>query len=101
MVMSRSMSKPSHCTNDGVWVASRRVAPVHPAGHDDRQGRLVFLHVAHLYWRCVGAQQPVVVQVQRVLDVAGGMVARYVERLEIVEVALDLGAADDHGSPCA
>ena len=92
------------------------VAPIDAAGDDDADRRLEGLHVADLHRRGVRAKQrggadlrvgyvaamraprPAGdrrVEVQRVLHVARGMIRRHIERFEVVEVVLDLGALED------
>src|SRR6185295_6737450 len=92
------------------------VAAVDAPGHDDAHRRRERLHVADLHRRRVRAQQrrgahlrvghaPAVrapraaddrrVEVERVLHVARGMIGRHVERLEVVEVVLDLRAFEN------
>src|SRR5690606_9104381 len=67
----------------------------HLARHDDLEGRLVRLHVPDLHGARVGAQEPAVGSPERVLRVAGGVLGREVERLEVVAVRLELGAGHD------
>src|SRR5262249_34973476 len=71
------------------------VAAIDLARHDDAHRRLLRQHRADLYRRGVGPQEGAVREVERVLHVPGGMVARDVERLEVVVVALDLGSLGD------
>ena len=71
------------------------VGPIDPAGRDDADRRPALFHHADLHGAGLAAQQHVVVQEERVEGVARGMVLRDVERLEIVVVALDLGAEGD------
>ena len=71
------------------------VATVDLAGNNDAQGRLLRQHRADLHRRRVGAQQGALPDVERVLHVPRRVVARNVERLEVVVVALDLRALGD------
>ena len=71
------------------------VAPVDPAGHDEAHGRPLRLHRPDLHGRGVRPQQRVLAQVERVLHVARRMIARDVEGLEVVVVALDLRTLGD------
>ena len=67
------------------------VAPVHAPGHDDRDRRRVLLHRTDLHRRRVGAQHEIGTQVERVEALAGGMIGRDVERVEVVVIAFDFG----------
>ena len=75
----------------------RRVAvdAVDAARRDDLDRRRVRFHVAHLDRRRVRAQHHAALDVERVLHRARRMVLRRVERGEVVEVVLDLGAVGD------
>jgi hypothetical protein len=66
------------------------VAAVDLAGGDHAQRRLVILHVAHLHTGGMRAQQAAIAEVERVVHRARRMVRREVQRLEIVEIVLDL-----------
>ncbi len=66
------------------------IATVDGAGSDDPHRRRLLEHGADLHRRGVGPQHDIVGDVEGVLHVAGRMVARDVERLEVVEVVLDL-----------
>ncbi len=72
-----------------------RVRAVDAAGADDADGRLLLLHHAHLHRRGLGAQQDLVVDIERVLRVARRVVLRHVQRLEIVVVVFHLRPAHD------
>ena len=84
-----------------IWREHRRgahaqfVAPVAVAGADHRQRRLALLHHANLAVGGMRAQQHPAGQEKGVLHLARRMVGRKVERLEVVEVVLDvLGRGD-------
>ena len=67
------------------------VAAIDAAAGDDFDRRLHRFHGPDLHVRCVRAQQqPIDVDEERVLRVAGGMVGREVQRFEVVPVGLDL-----------
>ena len=70
------------------------VGAVDAPGADDADGRLARGHDARLHGRGVRAQDDVVVDVESVLRVAGGMVLGQVEQLKVVVVVLDLRAFD-------
>ena len=65
------------------------VAPVHFAGRNNADGRLLFLHNARLHRARLRAQNHVVVDVERVLHIACGMVFGDVEKLEVVQIAFN------------
>ncbi len=71
------------------------VAPVAVAGADHRQGRLAALHHADLAVGSMRAQQHPAGQEKRVLHLARRMVGRKIERLEVVEIVLDILGRDD------
>ena len=71
------------------------VGAIDPAGRDDADGRPALLHHADLHRARLAAQQHVVVEEERVEGVARRMVLGDVQRLEVVVVALDLGAEGD------
>ena len=66
------------------------IAPVTAAGRDDSHGRFLLLHHANLHRRRLRAQQLAGLQVERVLRVAGRMIGRRVERVEVVVLGLDV-----------
>ena len=80
------------------------IAAVDAARSDQPDRRLMLFHVADLHPRRVRPQQrrrradrglDRRGQIQRVLHVASGMLARHVERLEVVILVFELGALDD------
>ena len=70
------------------------VGAVDAAGADDADGRLARGHDARLHGRGMRAQDDVVVDVEGVLRVAGGMVLGQVEQFKVVVVVLDLRPFD-------
>src|SRR5689334_8448046 len=68
------------------------VATIDHAGTDDTYRRLLGAHRADLHRRRVRAQECLGRQVERVLHVARGVIARNVQRLEVVGIGLDLRA---------
>ena len=68
------------------------VGAVHPARADHADGRLAGGHDAGLHRGGVGAQHDVVIHVERILRIAGGMVLGQVQKLEVVVVILHLRA---------
>ena len=92
---------PSSMTRPSTWIEHRqvrrvgRLAAEDAAGADDADGRLRPLHDPDLDGRGVGPQEQVALDEERVPLVAGRMVGREVEGLEVVVVGLDLGALLD------
>ena len=76
----------------------RRVAAVAAAGVDDPHGRLAPLHHADLDGRRLRAQQPAVLEPERVARVPRRVVRRGVERIEVVERRLHVRTVRD-GEP--
>ena len=77
-----------------------RIAAIGAARRDDAKRQRGVLHGAHLHRRGVGAQQlPLAVgagrEVEGVVLLAGRVLGRNVERREVVEVVLDVGAFGD------
>ena len=68
------------------------IAAIHPPWHDHGQRQAPLAQLADLHGRGVRAQQSTVREIERVVHGAGRMVGRNIERLEIMEVVLDLGA---------
>ena len=68
----------------------RRVAAEHPPGRDNPHRRLMGLHHPDLHRAGLRAKNPPVGKIEGVLRVAGGMVRRRVERVEVVIDVLDL-----------
>ena len=73
----------------------RSVPAVDPAERDDVDRRLLREHRSDLAGRRVRSQDGVVVHVERVLRVAGGVRLGRVQRREVVEHRVDLGAVED------
>ena len=71
------------------------VPAVHAARADDPHRRLLPLHGPDLHRRGVRPQEHLAAHVEGVLHVAGGVVLRDVEGLEVVVVELDLGPLGD------
>ncbi|MCY1175091.1 hypothetical protein D9M73_153140 [compost metagenome] len=71
------------------------VAAVHAARADDANRRLLAFHGADLYRRGMGTQQHVGIEIEGVMHRPGRVVARDVERLEVVIVVFDLRAFGD------
>ena len=80
---------------DGGVGGVHRVGTVNAPRHNDADRQLALEHGAHLHGRGLGAQQNVVGHIKGVLRVAGGVVARNVEHLKIVEVIFHLRAVDN------
>ena len=105
--MPSSTTSPSICVNCGKMARVGDVSAIDLAGRQDVDGRLLLLHDAHLHGARVRAQQHValaldvgplarkVAHVEGVLQTAGGMVGRLVERGEVVVVQLDLRPLGD------
>ena len=73
-----------------------RIPPVDSTWSDDPDRRLVALHVSNLYRRGVRTQQPsLTLDVETVHRVACRMLRRDVERLEVVELVLQLWSQSD------
>ena len=68
------------------------VGAVDAAGAHDAERRLARLHRAGLHGRGVGAQHHVILDIERILRVAGGMVFRQVQQLEVERIQLHLRA---------
>ena len=71
------------------------VGPIDPAGGDDANGRFGLFHHANLDRGGLASQQGVVVDVEIVERVAGGMLGGDIEGDEVVPFVLDLGAVGD------
>ena len=71
------------------------VAAVGSARGDNADRRRMIFHVADLHRRGVGAQQGSVFQVKGVLRIARRVDLRGVQRVEVVELILDIGAFGD------
>ena len=76
------------------------IATIDPPRRDDAQGRLRFQHGANLYRARMRAQERARAvgggrEIERVVVLARRMFGRHVERGEIVEVGLDVGALGD------
>ncbi len=69
------------------------VVPIHRARHDDLQRRLAALHRADLHRRGVCSQQPAMRHEERILHIARRMVLGNIERLEVMVIVLNVGAA--------
>ena len=68
------------------------VGAVNAAGADDADGRLAGQHGAGLHGAGMGAQHDIVVHVEGILRVPGGMVLGQVHQLEVIVIQLHLGA---------
>ena len=95
-VIPSSTARPSIWWNTGEWRASSVSRRNTRPGRDHVDRRRLRLHRAHLYRRRVGAEHHALglaePDVERVLHRPGRVAGREVERLEVVPVALDLGA---------
>ena len=89
-VTPSSTTRPSTWKNIGSVGRVGRLPAEDLARDDDPDGRLALLHDPDLDGRGVGPEQQVVVDVERVPVVAGRVVGREVEGLEIVVIGLDL-----------
>ena len=69
------------------------VGAVHPAGADHAEGGLAGEHGARLHGGGVGAQHHVVVNIEGILGIPGGVVLGNVHQLEVVVVQLYFRAA--------
>ena len=72
-----------------------RIAAIAFPGRDDRDRRSVLLHRANLHRRGVRSQQHRVGQPERVEAFARRMIARNVERVEVIVSRFRLGPDDD------
>ncbi len=75
------------------------ICAVHSAGADNADGRLLGEHGARLHRRGVRAQQQVLVKIEGILRISGGMVLGQVQQLKVVFILLDLRAFGNR-SPC-
>ena len=55
-------------------MAEVRIAAIDPTRHDDPDGRLMVLHVANLYRRCVRAQQGALIEVEGIVHGTGRVI---------------------------
>ncbi len=85
-----------HLVEDAVGAGGDDLVAEDTARADDADGRLPFLHGAHLQRGSVRAQGDVglLLDEEGVLHVAGGVLLREVERREDVPVVLDVGTID-------
>ena len=70
------------------------VAAIRLAGNDHPLRRAADEHAADLHRRGVGAKQPRIIDVERVLRIASRVSGRLVDQREVVAVVLDLRALD-------
>ena len=60
--------------------------------HNDTHRRLLPLHHTNLHRRCVRPQEMPIGEVERIVQIARGMVCRGIQCVEVVIICLDLGA---------
>ena len=70
------------------------IAAIRLAGDDHPLRRTSDEHAADLHRRGVGAEQPRIIDVERVLRIARGVSGRLVDQREVVAVVFNLGALD-------
>src|SRR5690554_1261220 len=69
-----------------------RIATIHTPRANHTERRLTSLHGANLHWRGMGAQQGTGIEIESIVHSTGRVVARNIERFEVVVIVLNLRA---------